>query len=100
MEEKRLTNETDLLLEGYALLKKVDTQKAKTVFIDCSITVQKVETAEISKCLKIFVKDKAKDMMYAYETPNIISKIVSIVGVADEVIILVPEEDKEKIRLS
>lgn len=94
MEGKRLKNETDLLSNGYALIKEIDIKNAKTVFVECSITVQKVETAEISKCLKIFVKDEAKDYMYIFETPNIISKIVSIAGVTDEVIILVPENDK------
>lgn len=100
MEKKRLKNETDLLSAGYVLIKEINTKDAKTVFIDCSLPAQKVETAEISKCLKVFVEDKAKDNMYVYETPNIISKTVSIIGVADDVIILVPEEDKEKTRLS
>ena len=89
-----------LVNDGYVSVKTIDTKDAKSIFIDCGIPVQLVETTEVSECLEVLVRKEAKDTMYVYETPDIFSKTIGIIGVADEVIILVPKGDGKVIRLS
>lgn len=94
------TNRKQLTDDDYVSVKRIDTKDAKSIFIDCGITVKIVETTEVSKYLEVFVKKEAKDTMYVYETPNMFSKTIGIIGVADEVIILVSKDDNKVIRLS
>lgn len=89
-----------LVNDGYVSVKTIDTKDAKSIFIDCGIPVQLVETTEVSKCMEIFVKKEAEDTIYVYEAPNIVSKTIGIIGVADEVIILITKAENKVIRLS
>lgn len=100
MVEKVRGTRQQLTNDGYVLIKTIDTKDAKSIFIDCGIPVQMIETTEVSKCLEVLVKKEAKDTMYVYETPNITSKTIGIIGIADEVIILVSKGGSKAIRLS